>query len=192
MNLFDAFAELPDVRRGQGRRHTVHHVITCLTLSTLSGNVSWREHGDFVRRHRAALIEFLRPKKDRLPSYSTIRRVAQSLDFDALSAAFLRWARSRIQAEAGEWWAVDGKCLSGSGTDVHTSQQDFTFLVSLYAHERGLVLQSGVHKNKKGNEVQVVEALLADAQLDGAGVSADALHCKKNFAPSCASAAPTT
>ncbi|NNC32372.1 ISAs1 family transposase [Longimicrobium terrae] len=184
MTLYEVFGELPDVRRAQARQHTVQHVVTCVVLSTLSGNTSWREHGDFVQRHRQPLLEFLRPRKDRLPSYSTIRRVLIGLDFDALSTAFLRWARPRIQVEAGEWWAIDGKCLSGSGTDVHTPQQSFTFLVSLYAHQRGLVLQSGAHKNSKGDEGQVVEAILADAQITGAGVSADALHCKKSFVPS--------
>ena len=192
MTLYEAFANLPEVRRAQARQHTVQHVVTCVALSTMSGNTSLREHEDFVRRHRQPLLEFLRPVKDRLPSYSTIRRVMIALDFEALNAAFLRWARTRIQAEEGEWWAIDGKCLAGSGTDVHSSEQSFTHLVSLYAHQRGLVLQSGAHKNSKGDEGQVVEAILADARIEGAGVSADALHCKKSFVSSSSSAAPST
>lgn len=192
MTLYEAFADLPEVRRAQARQHTVQRVVTCVVLSTLSGNTSWREHEDFVKRHRQSLLEFLRPEKDRLPSFSTIRRVMIALDFEALNAAFLRWARTRIQAEAGEWWAIDGKCLAGSGTDVHSSKQSFTHLVSLYAHQRGLVLQSGAHKNSKGDEGQVVEAILADARIKGAGVSADALHCKKSFVSSSSSAAPST
>jgi hypothetical protein len=192
MTLYEAFADLPEARRAQARQHTVQHVITILVLSTLSGNTSWREHRDFVQRHHQALVEFLRPKKEKLPSYSTIRRVLIALDFEELNAAFLRWARTRIQAEAGEWWAIDGKCLAGSGTDVHSSRQSFTHLVSLYAHQRGLVLQSGAHKNSKGDEGQVVETILADARIEGAGVSADALHCKKRFVSSSSSAAPST
>jgi len=192
MTLDEAFADLPEVRRAQARQHKVQHVVTCVVLSTLSGNTSWREHGDFVQRHRQALLEFLRPGKDRLPSYSTIRRVMIALDFEELNAAFHRWARTRIQAEAGEWWAIDGKCLAGSGTNVHSAEQSFTFLVSLYAHQRGLVLQSGAHRNSKGDEGQVVQAILADARIAGAGVSADALHCKKSSARSSSGVALST
>jgi len=184
MTILESLSELPDVRRAQGRRHEVSHVIVCLLLSTLSGARSWREHADFVERHRAVLLERLRPAKDRLPSYSTLRRVALALDFDALSAAFVRWARPRIGVEAGEWWAVDGKGLSGTSTHPNDAQQQFTALVSLYAHHRGVVLQSQAYANAEESEVHIVEALLADAPLGGAHVSADALHCKKSSAHS--------
>ena len=181
MSILEALSGLPDVRRAQGRRHQVPHVIVCLLLSTLSGARSWREHADFVERHRALLLARLRPSKDRLPSYSTLRRVALALDFEALNAAFLHWARPQIRVEAGEWWAVDGKSLRGTATHPHDAQQQFTALVSLYAHQRGLVLQAQAYGNAEESEVHIVQALLADAPLSGAAVSADALHCKKSF-----------
>jgi DDE_Tnp_1-associated len=192
MTLLEAFSELPDVRRGQGRRHEISHVLVCLLLSTLSGGTSWRDHADFIQRHREELLARLRPSKARLPSYSTLRRVLIGLDFDALSAAFLRWARPQICAQAGEWWAIDGKSLRGTATHAHDPQQNFTALVSLYAHQRGLVLHSQAYTNKHDSEVHIVEALLAEAPLSGAGVSADALHCKKSSAPSSMPATPTT
>jgi len=158
-------------------------VIVCLLLSSLSGGRSWREHASFVQRHRDLLLQRLRPAKERLPSYSTLRRVALSLDFDALSAAFLRWARSQVSVEAGEWWAVDGKSLRGTATHPHDAQQQFTAMVSLYAHQRGVVLHSQAYRNAEASEVHIVESLLAEAPLDGAAVSADALHCKKSSVP---------
>lgn len=182
MSILEALSDLPDVRRAQGCRHQISHVIVCLLLSTLSGGRSWRAHADFAQRHRALLLARLRPTKDRLPSYSTLRRVALALDFDALNAAFVRWARPQITPEAGEWWAIDGKSLRGTATHPHDAQQQFTALVSLYAQQRGLVLQSQAYDNAEESEVHIVEALLADAPLAGAGVSADALHCKKSFA----------
>lgn len=184
MTILEALAQLPDVRRAQGRRHDVSHVIACLLLSTLSGGRSWREHAAFVDRHRVLLLERLRPAKERLPSYSTLRRVALGLDFDALSGAFVRWMHSQVEPEAGEWWAVDGKSLRGTATHPNDAQQRFTALVSVYAQQRGIVLRSQAYDNAEESEVHIVEALLAEAPLAGAGISADALHCKKSFARS--------
>lgn len=98
---------------------------------------SWRELGDFVVRHREALLAQSRPPKDRLPSYSTLRRVLLRVDFDALSTAFLAWARTHVEIAPGEWLSIDGKSLAGTITNPHDAQQNFTALVTLYAQRRG-------------------------------------------------------
>jgi hypothetical protein len=182
MTVLQAFESIPEFRRAQGTRHGLPLVLMCILLGSLNDCKSWRDHASFVKRHRKALLEHLRPSKDRLPSYSTLRRVLLRLDFDALSKAFLAWARQHIGFEPGEWLAIDGKSLSGTSTDPNDPRQNFTALVSLYAHERGVVLQVDAYENKLESEAHVVEAILADTQLAGAGVTADALHCRKKLA----------
>jgi hypothetical protein len=161
-------------------------------MGTLSGCLSWRDHEAFVQRHRESLLDYFRPRKDRLPSYSTLRRVLLRLDFDKLSKAFLLWARQHVGIEPGEWLAIDGKSLSGTSTDPDNARQNFTALVSLYAHKRGVVLQIDAYENKLESEAHIVEAILADAQIKGAGVTADALHCRKKLALSSEKPALTT
>ena len=180
MTLIQAFDQIPDHRRAQGKRHTLTSVLVCLVLSALSGNQSWRDHRDFIQRHREELLKHLQPAKARLPSYSTLRRVLLAVPYDDLSAAFLRWARQHVPIEAGEWLAADGKSLRGTVTDVDDAQQNFTAIVSLYAHKRGVVLQSQAFQNKQESEVHVLLAMLAEAEIEGAGLTVDALHCKKN------------
>jgi hypothetical protein len=183
MTLLHAFETIPEFRQAKGMRHGLPLVLMCVLLGTLSGCMSWRDHEAFVRRHRESLLEHLRPAKKRLPSFSTLRRVLLGLDFDALSAAFLIWARQHVSIEAGEWLSIDGKSLSGTSTHPDDARQNFTALVSLYAHKRGVVLQIDAYENKLESEAHIVEAILADAQLAGAGVTADALHCRKKPAP---------
>jgi hypothetical protein len=192
MTILQAFETIPEFRTAKGRRHDLPLVLMCLLLGSLSDCKSWRDHASFVQRHRKPLLEHFRPPKDRLPSYSTLRRVALGLDFDALSEAFLTWAREHVGFEPGEWLAVDGKSLSGTSTNPDDAQQNFTALVSLYAHQRGVVLQIDAYENKLESEAHIVEAMLASIQLSGAGVTADALHCRKKLAPSSARPAPTT
>lgn len=192
MTILQAFETIPEFRTAKGKRHELSLVLTCLLLGSLSDCKSWRDHAGFVQRHREALLEYFHPPKDRLPSYSTLRRVALGLDFDALKEAFLTWARERVSFEPGEWLAIDGKSLSGTSTNPDDARQNFTALVSLYAHNRGVVLQIDAYENKLESEAHIVEAILADAQLTGAGVTADALHCRKKLAPSSVKPAPTT
>jgi hypothetical protein len=192
MTILQAFETIPEFRTAKGLRHDLPLVLMCLLLGSLSDCQSWRDHAGFVRRHRKALLDYFHPPKDRLPSYSTLRRVALGLDFDALGKAFLAWASENVGFEPGEWLAIDGKSLSGTSTNPDDAQQNFTALVSLYAHQRGVVLQIDAYENKLESEAHIVEAILADAQLAGAGVTADALHCRKKLAPSSARQAPTT
>lgn len=180
MTLIEAFEQVPDYRRAQGKRHSLSCVLVCLVLSALSGYQSWRDHSDFIERHREELIEHLQPAKKRLPSYSTLRRVLLSIQYNDLSAAFLQWARQHVPIEEGEWLGADGKSLRGTVTDVGDAQQNFTAIVSFYVHKRGVVLQSQAYQNKQESEVHVLLSMLADAEIEGAGVTMDALHCKKN------------
>jgi DDE_Tnp_1-associated len=194
MTLLEAFEQVPEFRRRSGLRHSLPVVLCCTVLSFLNGSLSWRDHEAFVKRHRSILLRRLHLSKDRLPSYSTFRRVLIGLDFDQLSAAFVRWARLHVGIVEGEWLSIDGKSVRGTATNPGDPQQNFLSLVSLYAQKRGVMLEANAYENKKKSEAHVVELLLAEAPIRGAGVSLDALHCrkKKKLVRSPAPPAPTT
>lgn len=182
MTLLEALAQVPDFRQPRGRRHELPVVLACILLGYMSHAESWRDLEDFIRRHRTALLKHLRPSHSRLPSYSTLRRVLEGLDHQALQDAFLLWARSRIQIEEGEWWAFDGKSLGTSAQERFSSKQNFKAVLSLYAHKRGIVLQSRAYENAKQSEAHLVQAMLQEMQegeLAGVGLTGDALHCTK-------------
>jgi hypothetical protein len=185
MTLLEALDQVPDFRHARGRRHDLSLVLVCILLGTMSGAESWRDFGHFVQRHRTALLKHLRPQEERVPSYSTLRRVLIGLDFQALQDAFLLWARSRIQIEEGEWWAFDGKSLGVSAQERFSPEQNFKAILSLYAHRRGIVLQSRAYENAQQSEAHLVHAMLQEmeeGELAGAGLTGDALHCTKKRA----------
>jgi hypothetical protein len=43
---------------------------------------------DFIRRNRQALLKYLKPHKERLPSFDTVRRVVMNMDFSEVSQQF--------------------------------------------------------------------------------------------------------
>jgi hypothetical protein len=80
VEILNASVDLPDVRKASGKRH---QMALCLTLFTLAvtGNRGFLAIGDWLKSYRSELIERFNPSKQRLPSYSTIRRVLLTLDY---------------------------------------------------------------------------------------------------------------
>jgi virulence-associated protein VapD len=54
----------------------------------MSGYHGYRSIGDFITRNQKDLLAYLKPKKGRLPTFCTVRRVMQELDFNQLSGSF--------------------------------------------------------------------------------------------------------
>ena len=112
IEILEAFADLPDGRHSSGKPSPNGIVLSPL----YPGYNRWKSRviaiGDWLNSYRHELIDLFHPPKDRLPSYSTIRRVLLSLDYQAYSAALARFFG--IEPLPGETLAMDGKVLRGS------------------------------------------------------------------------------
>src|ERR1043166_10098560 len=95
-NIVDYLQLIPDKRRGAGQRHDQTFVLLIVLMSAMSGYNGYRATGDFIRRNRKDLLKFLKPKKDRLPSFDTVRRVLQNIDFKDFSKQFHKWAMQYV------------------------------------------------------------------------------------------------
>lgn len=141
--ILEAFAELPDPRRGAGQRHTQTLCLALFTKSDcgrqqrVSGN--WRLGALLIE---LPLINLFAPPSCRLPSYSTIRRVLLHLDYQQYSARLARFFG--IRPMVGETIAADGKVLRGSyqleDDNPNSAPDPAIMLVSAYIVERGLIL----------------------------------------------------
>ncbi len=168
IELLEAFADLPDVRRAAGKRH---HMALCLALFTLAvtaGNRGFIAIGDWLKSYRSELIALFKPPKQRLPSYSTIRRVLLNLDYSDYSAALAQFFG--IEPLPGETLAVDGKVLRGS-YQLETDNPDSPphpaiMLVTAYLVERGLILEP-YPVNCKTNEIKALPAFIEQLALKG-------------------------
>lgn len=84
--ILEAFAELPDHRCSSGQRHTQALCQAKFTLAIAAGNQGFLAIGDWLKAYRDELVALFQPPKNRLPSYSTIRRVLLDLDYRQYSA----------------------------------------------------------------------------------------------------------
>lgn len=172
---------IPDKRRGEGQRHDQTFILLLVLMSIMSNYIGYRAIGDFIKRNRLDLLKHFQPKKNRLPSFYTVRRVMQNMDFTELSKQFHRWAVQYVSIAPSEWVSIDGKAIDGTTTDYHQSQQRFINLVSLYFSRQKLVIGNAQVDNSKESEIPVVQQLIKALDIQGVTFTLDALHCQKKL-----------
>jgi hypothetical protein len=186
IEILEAFADLPDVRHSSGKRHQMALCLALFTLAVTAGNRGFIAIGDWLKSYRRELIELFHPPKHRLPSYSTIRRVLLSLDYQTYSAALARFFD--VEPLPGETLAMDGKVLRGS-YQLETDNPDSPphpaiLLVSAYLVERGLILQP-YQVDSKTNEIKALPEFIQHLAVKGVVFAFDAISTQKNLSPDC-------
>jgi hypothetical protein len=178
-SLLTYLAEVPDFRRGQGKRYSLPHVLAMIIMGKMSGCHGYRELGSFVKANAAELQEHLGTKTATMPSHVTIRTILREIDFNAVCNAFERWVSATQNIAPGDLVCIDGKALASTVEDTHSRSQNFTALVSAFAQRQGIVLAVARFANGKSSEIPTVQELITTLDLKAAVLSLDALHCQK-------------
>ena len=177
--LLEALEAVPDPRTSSGRRHGLAFILLLVIMAMMSDYHGYRAIGDFIIRNAKALRQHFHPPHNRLPSYSTIRRVIMGLDFEALLVVFRTWATAYVPRDDQAWLSLDGKSLNGTVSNAQNSQQAFRALVSVFAHHRGMIIATQRVEHAKESEIGVVQTLIETLDLHGVIYTLDALHCQK-------------
>lgn len=181
--IVEVFAHLPDPRRGAGSRHQYAVCLALFTLAISAGCGGFLAMGDWLGAYRDSLVVLFGSPKHGLPSYSTLRRVLLTLDYEAYASCIA--AFFKIEPKAGETVAIDGKVLRGSyniktnasTTDSHPAIQ----LVTVYLVERGLILPPQPVDGKT-NEIKAIPPVLEQLAKCGVVFAFDALNTQKKSA----------
>ena len=184
-SLRDLFAEVPDARRGQGRKHRLATVLAVCALARLAGLRGPAATERFARNlgqeELRALGAWRDPDAGRwvAPSDSTICRVLADTDPDALQDVLREWAAPRL-AEDADLPAVsaDGKRIRGANRHADGAAHFET--VTLVTHG-GRPLASRCCRDE-GGEAAALRALLEDVDLRGCALTLDALHATRDTA----------
>ena len=184
LEILEAFADLPDVRQASGKRHQMTLCLALFTLAVTAGNRGFLAIGDWLNSYRRDLLELFHPPQQRLPSYSTIRRVLLTVDYQVYSAALARFFG--VDPLPGETLAVDGKVLRGS-YQLETDNPDSPphpaiQLVSAYLVERGLILEP-YQVDSKTNEIKALPEFIKHLAVKGVVFAFDAISTQKNLSP---------
>ena len=184
-HLLAYLATVTDPRARAGRRHPLVAILMLAAAAVLAGARSiaaiaeWA--ADAPQPVRAALGTRHDPRTGRwvwaVPTETTIRRTLARVDPEALAAAIGAWLADRdCPGQPGRHRravAVDGKTLRGARASGAQGRQ--VHLLAAMDHATRTVLAQRQVDGAPG-EVPAFQPLLADLDLAGVVVTADALH----------------
>jgi predicted transposase YbfD/YdcC len=169
---------VPDPRRFNVT-YTLAQLLTCTLLAVLCRCDDYEEIAGWVAARHGWLVEVLGLPADRTPCRKTFERLFRRIDPAALSRCFTELTVRLAASSQGRHIPIDGKTLRGSFDHAHRSLP--IHLVQAWDHANGLTLGQ-IAVDEKSNEITAVPALLELLDLDGAVVSADAMHCQSETA----------
>ena len=174
-SLHGELAAVPDFRRGQGRKHTVACVLTVHILAERANMKGCLAAAQFARSLSQDELEavgaWVNPRTGlREPvSKSTLHRVVQSIDPEALETVVARYARPRFPLARA--LAADGKRIRGAN---RTGENHYE-TVALVDHASGAPL-SLLGFTDAGGEQAALRDLLQRSDIRGTVITVDALH----------------
>jgi hypothetical protein len=174
--LMDLLKTLVDPRKPRGVRHPVVTIVAIAVCAALSGARSFCAIAEWGQGLSCEALQQLGSKRWRPPSEPTLRRVLQRIDADRLDAEIGQWL-ARQHPLAGRAVAVDGKTLRGG----HDHGQPAPHLLSAILHQEAVVIGQ-IAVEEKTNEIPKLPQLLEPLPLEGAVVTADALHTQQDTA----------
>lgn len=176
--MLEVLAGVADPRARRGVRHRLVTILSVAVCAVLAGARSyvaiaeWAADADTATRAELGISAAM-------PCESTIRRVLQRLDADALDDAVGAWAQARTRPPPGaqRLIAIDGKTLRGSATAGEPGRH----LLAALDHRSGVILGQ-LNVAAKTNEIPMFTTLVDRIEVTGAVVTADAMHAQRGHA----------
>ncbi|HEV2717791.1 MAG TPA: ISAs1 family transposase [Terriglobales bacterium] len=174
--LIELLRTVVDPRKPRGVRHPVVTVVAIAVCAALSGARGFNAIAEWAKDLSRDTLRRLGSWRWTPPSEPTIRRVLQKLDADSLDAQLGPWLLQH-GARDGPAVSVDGKTLRRA----HDAGTKPPHLLSALLHQEGIVVAQR-EVGEKTNEIPELPRLLEPLPLDGAVVTADAMHTQEGTA----------
>ena len=177
--LREVLEGVADPRDRRGVRHALTAVLCLAVVGVLAGCRTLGAMREHVADLEPADLGALGLEEGRaLPSESTIRRVLQRVNADDLDARVSSWLRTRVGAIGGRRViAVDGKTMRGA----RGAGERAPHLLAALDQAGGVVVGQR-RVADKSNEIPALRDLLEPLDLDGAVITADAMHTQRGTA----------
>jgi predicted transposase YbfD/YdcC len=186
-SLLECLEAVPEPRRRHGIRHRLAVVLAFAVAAVLAGADSVTAISEWAAEVPAEVLAALGARWDRrgrrrvAPSPATFRRVLKRVDATAVAAAFGTWLAGQLAAASpdldGLIVALDGKTMRGARSAQEKAPH---LLAAMICGARAVIAQRDV--DQKTNEITQVKPLLAEVDLRGALVTADAMHVQRETA----------
>lgn len=176
--LFSVFATCTEHRKPRGLRHPLQSILAVATCAVLAGQRSFQAIEEWARDQSKEQLKRLGCRYGRPPSERTLRRVLKyGVDAGEVDEKLGLWVAKNQTVLKGIGVALDGKALRGS----RDGETKGVHLLSAVVHGSGVVVAQ-MRVSDKTNEIPCAEPLMDKLELEGAVVTADAMHTQKETA----------
>jgi hypothetical protein len=174
--LFERLGQVLDPRQPRGVRHPLQSILAIAACAVLSGASSICAIAEWAMHLSPEQLRRFGGHRPGAPSERTFRRMLARVDAAAFDRIVGQWAAEHCES-VGRALAIDGKTLRGSaGGDAKA-----VHLLAALMHDEAVVTAQ-MSVPDKTNEIPCAKTLLAPLDLNGAVVTADALHTQHETA----------
>lgn len=165
---------IEDPRQDINKSYELVDIVFLTMAAVLAGAQGWKDIQlfgeaklDWLRQHR--------PFDNGIPTRHSIGRIIRGISAEALMTCFAHWLNKQRTQAGQPHIAFDGKTIRGSGHNPHV---DAVHMMSAMVVESGITLYQTPSESKK-NEIKTLRSMLEVIPVQGAILSADAMHCQK-------------
>lgn len=174
--LFERLGQVVDPRKRRGVRHPLQSILSIAACAVLSGASSIGAMVEWAMHLTPEQMRRFGSNRPTPPSERTLRRMLGALDAQAFDHIVGQWAEEHCES-LGRALAIDGKTLRGSAD----GDAKAVHLMAALLHDEAVVTAQMAVPDKT-NEIPCAKALLDPLDLNGAVVTADALHTQRETA----------
>jgi hypothetical protein len=174
--LVEVLEEMAEFRKPRGVRFPLWSVLAIAACATLSGAKSFAAMAQWAKEVPREVLLRLGCRRKNPPSEKTYRRILNAFGVERFEEEVGQWF-ARQTVSKGQGIAVDGKVVRGSAD----GESPATHLLSAFSHEDGSVMAEQ-RVAEKTNEIPCIQPLLENLDIEGAVVTADAMHTQKETA----------
>jgi len=177
MLFLQQIENIEDHRVDANKEYELADIIFLTITAVLCGAKGWKG----IKIFGEAQLDWLRQYRNfssDIPTRHSVGRIIRGIKAESLVSCFINFSNSIRDKDKKEHIAFDGKVLCGSkhGDDINALQ-----LMTAMVVESGLIIyQKETHS--KTNEIPIMQSMLASMDIEGAVISADAMHCQTETA----------
>lgn len=173
-SLHRYFSQWPDPRIERTKKHALINIIVIALCAVLCGAEDWVGIERFGKTKQKWLTTLL-DLSEGIPSHDTFSRVFSILNMEIFGQCFIAWVES-LASQLKGIIAIDGKSMRGTRSETKGPLH----LVNAWCVENQLVLGQ-LKVAEKSNEITAILLLLELLSIEGATITADAIHCQKEL-----------
>lgn len=178
-SLYDSLQGLSDKRKARGKRYGMGLILGLIVLAKLSNHDKLTAIAEWIEHRTEELKAAFGVTSQRLPSYSTLRRVlGETVQAEEFELAISQFFAGLPRVGQSEVILIDGKELRGT---IETGQTHGRHLLAAYLPSEGIILMQ-VEVASKHNEITAMPILLKRLVLLDKIVVADAMFTQHTIA----------